>query len=189
MYCIGVEFSRLSTEKPEFWKELIRDVRSVYSGKITYSANWYDEFEKVEFWQELDYIGIQAYFPLASTNYPSVEELQNGWEQYLPEIESTHKKYNRKILFTEMGYRSTADGAIKPWEWMEYPANSDKIFSGETQANCYEAFFNTVWHKEWFAGVHIWQMRSDYVIKDLHDNIDFTPQGKPAELIIAHGFE
>ena len=64
MFCIGTEFSRLTTEKPEFWNDLIQSVREVYAGEITYAANWYEEFEKIPFWDDLDYIGIQAYFPL-----------------------------------------------------------------------------------------------------------------------------
>ena len=189
MYCIGAEFSRLTIEKPDYWKSLIQEIRNIYSGKITYAANWYNEFEEIIFWNELDYIGIQAYFPLAKNKYPSVEQISKGWNKYFPAMEATHKKYNRQIIFTEMGYRSTANCAIKPWEWIEDSSVQKNPFSLESQANCYEAFFNTVWKKDWFAGVHIWQFRSNYVEDDGKDNLDFTPQGKPAESVIAKGFE
>jgi hypothetical protein len=189
MFCVGTEFSRLSVEKPEYWKDLIQEVRSVYSGKITYAANWYKEFEKITFWDELDFIGIQAYFPLTRNENPTVEQISNGWNKHLPTIEAVYQKYNRKVLFTEMGYKSTSNSAIKPWEWIEYTPNANKPLSNETQANCYEAFFNTVWKKEWMAGVHIWQMRCDYVPRPGKENLDFTPRGKPAESIIAKGFE
>lgn len=189
MFCIGTELSRLSVEKPDYWKNLIQAVRSIYSGKITYAANWYNEYEKITFWDELDYIGIQAYFPLVKNTYPSVEQISEGWNKHIPAIESIHKKYNRKILFTEMGYKSTSDSAIEPWKWMEHASNLNMTFSTETQANCYMAFFNTIWKKEWFEGVHIWQWRSDYKGNDGNNNMDFTPQGKPAETIIAKGFK
>jgi hypothetical protein len=190
MFCVGTELSRLSVEKPVFWKDLIQEVRSIYSGKITYAANWYNEYEKIDFWDDLDYIGIQAYFPLVKNRYPSVQQISKGWSKHFPAIESIHKKYNRKILFTEMGYKSTADSAVSPWEWIENPSSQGKSYSIETQANCYEAFFNTVWAKQWFAGVHIWQLRSDYPKGNLEkDNLDFTPMRKPAEKIIAEGFE
>lgn len=189
MFCVGVEFSRLSVEKPEFWQHLIQEVRNTYCGKITYAANWYHEFEFIPFWGELDFIGIQAYFPLATNAYPSVDQISKGWSRYLPDIVATHQKYHRKVLFTEIGYRSTAHSAIKPWEWIEHSADPDHFYSAETQANCYEAFFNTVWGKEWFAGVHIWQVRTDFVKERGKNNLDFTPQGKPAEEVIAKGFE
>jgi len=194
MFCIGTEFSKLSVNKPTFWKEIIQEVRTIYSGKITYAANWYDEYEKITFWDDLDFIGIQAYFPLVKNKNPTVQQISKGWNKYLSHMESITKKYNRPILFTEMGYKSTADSAIKPWEWIDYSNRETKKESPETQANCYAAFFNTVWKKEWFAGVHIWQLRNDYE-SDRSErrrnrvHLDFTPQGKIAEGVIAKGFE
>ncbi|MEL7121227.1 MAG: hypothetical protein AAFO07_17390 [Bacteroidota bacterium] len=188
MYCIGVEFSRLTLEKPAFWECLIQDVRSVYSGKITYAANWFEEYEKITFWNQLDYIGVQAYFPLVKNGNPSVEEISKGWDPYLHTMESIHKKYNQKIIFTEMGYRSTTTSAIKPWEWIENDTLCAVLYSAETQANCYEAFFKTVWDQDWFAGVHIWQLKSNYELNE-KNKMDFMPQGKPAEAVIARGFE
>jgi hypothetical protein len=189
LFCIGVELSKLSIERSVFWKTLIQEVRGIYAGKITYAANWYDEYEKITFWKDLDYIGIQAYFPLVKNEYPSVDQISKGWNKHIRDIESIHKKYDRKILFTEMGYKSTADSAIKPWEWIDYSSDQEKSHSIETQANCFEAFFKTVWKKGWFAGVHIWQLRSDFVEGRGKSHLDFTPQGKPAETIIAKGFE
>lgn len=189
MFTIGTELTRLAIEKEQFWRELIREVRKIYSGKITYAANWYEEFEKINFWDELDFIGIQAYFPLSNHNDPGVEDISKGWENYLATMEAVSKKYDRKIIFTEMGYKSTSDSATRPWEWVENSSHADNHYSEQTQANCYEAFFNCIWGKEWFAGVHIWQMRTDYGEDRLPNKFDYTPQGKLAEKVIAKGFE
>ena len=91
-----------------------------------------------------------------------------------------------------MGYKSTADSAHEPWQWLELSKEENNQLSMETQSNCYEAFFKTVWKKDWFAGVHIWQMRSDFHKFDgnkVRLNMNFNPQGKPAADIIAKGFE
>jgi hypothetical protein len=188
MFCIGTEFTRLTLEKEEFWRKLIKDVRKRYSGKITYAANWYNEYEKITFWKELDYIGVQAYFPLVKKMNPDTELLAKSWNKYIPDLQAVAKKNNRKILFTELGYKSTADSAIEPWGWIDYGGNSDRELSLETQSNCYESFFKKVWKQEWFAGVNLWQMRSDFGGRDPHTNIDFTPQGKPAMELIAKEF-
>ncbi|MDF1699220.1 MAG: hypothetical protein P1U56_25420 [Saprospiraceae bacterium] len=189
MYCIGIEFSRLSVEKPKFWRALIKEVRNVYSGKITYAANWYKEYEKVTFWKDLDFIGIQAYFPLTKKENPSIKQISKGWKKHIPSIKKTSKKYNRHVLFTEIGYRSTSSSAIRPWEWMEYDTDAEITLSFETQANCYQAFFNSVWKEDWFAGAHFWQFRGDFDPKNDYFDLDFTPQGKPAALILAKGYE
>jgi hypothetical protein len=190
MFCIGVEFSRLAVEKTDFWRSLIKEVRTVFTGKLTYAANWYEEYEKIEFWDELDFIGVQAYFPLVKIENPSVEQVAEGWNNYLPALSRVSKKFKKKILFTEMGYKSTTDSAIEPWLWLEKLKAENITHSNETQANCYQAFFNMVWGNEWFAGVHVWQLRSmrlDRKSNPLSPN--FSPQGKPAEEVIARGFE
>lgn len=189
LFCVGTEFTRLSMEKPTFWKQLIQEVRKVYTGKLTYAANWYQEYEAITFWDELDYIGIQAYFPIAENVNPNLEEINTKWKGYLPTLKATSQEHNRKILFTEMGYKSTEDAGIRPWVWIDYSAETDPAISLETQANCYQAFFDSVWDKNWFAGVHFWQMRTNSKRNRGKNNLDFTPQNKPASEVISKGFE
>ena len=188
LFCIGTEFTRLTIEKPEFWETLIKDVRNIYSGKITYAANWYKEFEKVTFWDQLDFIGIQAYFPLVKNTNPTVEQISKGWEKHILSIESIHQKFNKKILFSELGYKSTPESAIEPWTWIDYSNEIELPISMETQVNCYKAFFNTIWKKDWMAGVHLWQFRVEHETTGGMKSRDFTPQNKPAEKVIAKGF-
>ncbi len=188
MFCVGTELTRLTIEKPEFWKALIAEIKTIYSGKITYAANWYEEYEKITFWEDLDFIGIQAYFPLAKDKAPTVEQISKGWEKHLSQIEAVYKKHNRPILFTELGYKSTTDSALRPWEWIDYSLEKDISPSPETQVNCYHGFFNAVWDKEWFAGVHIWQWNTRVEKGRGLAHLDFTPQYKPAEQVIAEWF-
>ncbi len=124
-----------------------------------------------------------------SNECPSVQDVSDGWNKYLPGLASLSEQYGRKILFTELGYKSTADSGITPWEWINSPSGGEKAFSTEAQANCYRAFFNRVWPQDWLAGVHLWQLRGDYRNGDpKRKNADFTPLRKPAEGVIADGF-
>lgn len=191
MFCVGTELTLITKEYPEYWVDLIKEIRTIYKGKLTYAANWYQEYEHVDFWEELDYIGIQAYFPLTKNKNPGLQEIIEGWDKHLSDIIAVSSQYNKPILFTEMGYKSTVDSAIRPWEWMEYSERSDELCSPQTQAHCYQAFFNTLWNQPWFAGVHIWQMRTDYHewSKPGRKDLNFTPQGKPAMDIIKEGFK
>ncbi len=189
MLCIGTELTRLSIEKPTFWKQLIREVKEIYSGKIIYAANWYDEYEKITFWNELDYIGIQAYFPLSQKENPSVPEISKGWNKYISSLEAIHKKYDRNIIFTEIGYKSTPDSGIEPWKWIDYTTIEDKLISIKTQSNLYQAFFNSVWENDWFEGVHLWHHTIHRQEGHKYDSLDFSIQNKPVSKIIKKGFE
>jgi len=187
LFCIGAEMTRLTLEKKEYWIDLIKQIREVYKGEITYAANWYKEYESIAFWSQLDYIGIQAYFPLADSDYPNLKTIERSWKKIIPTLEENSRINNKPILFTELGYKSTSDSAKEPWKWIDYESDTNAPISYETQTNCYQAFFNTVWNQDWFAGIHIWQIRDDYTERDQIEN-DFTPQGKPAQEIIKKGF-
>jgi hypothetical protein len=91
------------------WSQLIKKIKKSTS-KLTYAANW-DDFDKVPFWNELDYIGIDAYFPLSNATTPSVLELNDAWQQHIKKIEKLQTKTNKKILFTEFGYRNSDQAA------------------------------------------------------------------------------
>ena len=178
--CIGTELEKTS-ERTEDWRKVISQIRKVYSGKLVYAAN-FTEFEKIKFWDELDYIGIQAYFPLAKSHNPDLAELTKSWEKQVPQIEKVVRKYKKPVFFTEIGYCNTVDAAIEPWVW---PNERKEIeLSEEIQALCYEAFFETAWKKSWMAGVFFWKWYPEAHGRDP----DFTPQGKKAEAIMARYF-
>jgi hypothetical protein len=181
---IGTELRRTVLARPEEWRRIIREVRSIYRGELLYAANWYREFEEFPLWGELDYIGIQAYFPLSEREGPSLEELKRGWESHLPAIERVQKRIGKPVLFTEIGYKSSPDSAVDPWVW---PRSSDatRKVDLETQARAYRAFFESVWDKHWLAGAYFWKWYPKARPDSDPVNIDFTPQGKPAQKILA----
>ena len=72
--CIGTEMKSAVLERPGFWKLIIKEIKAHYSGKLVYAANW-DNFKNIPFWNEIDYIGVDAYFPLSEQVTPSVGEL------------------------------------------------------------------------------------------------------------------
>ncbi len=70
IYCVGTEYKTAAILRPDFWISLIAEIRKVYKGKLTYAANW-DEYNEISFWDKLDFIGINAYFPLSQKANPS----------------------------------------------------------------------------------------------------------------------
>jgi hypothetical protein len=183
VFCIGTELQKTTTHEKE-WRAVIAKIRSNYSGKLIYAANFHEEFEHIKFWDALDYIGIQAYFSLTDKRDASLEELTKNWKAPLSAIERVHKEYNKPVIFTEIGYRSDAHAAIEPWIW---PNNiKDVPLSDETQALCYQAFFKAAWNKNWLVGVYFWKWYPHGTRRSAET--DFTPQGKPAEKVMKENF-
>jgi glycosyl hydrolase family 113 len=187
--CVGTELYYPSTLKDKKFRTLISRIREVYSGQLVYAANWHKEFEEIKFWDDLDMIGIQAYFPLSKEENPELEELVKNWVPHLEKIERISKKFNRKVLFTEVGYRSTSDAAIEPWLWPDQRSGRNAKVSLETQAVCYEALFKTFWNEPWFAGIFIWKWFPEGDRIKTGDHTGFTPQHKPAEEVMSEWYQ
>lgn len=185
LFCIGAELKPSLKAQPEKWLELVQEVKNIYSGKLTYAANWDGEFNDIDFWDQMDYIGIQAYFPLTNKSNPSLTEVKQGWMKHIELLEKLSKKYNKPILFTETGYRSDEIATIEPWLWGRNLETATNKKSEETQNTAYEALFQQLWNKEWFAGTYFWQWHNESNKDRMRDNMDFTPRFKQAENTIA----
>lgn len=176
---VGCEFLALTrSEFTSEWKETIQSVRKCYQGPLIYAANWWLEYEQIEFWGDLDYIGIDAYFQLTDKNDPTLTDLVTAWMPFLAQTEAFFQRWMIPVVFTEIGYRS-ADGANKkPWDW-ESPGGIDMV----EQALCYQAVIKTFSEKPWLEGIYWWNWEPDPYRGGSSDN-GYTPQGKPAEKIL-----
>ncbi|MGH1338141.1 MAG: glycoside hydrolase family 113 [Aureispira sp.] len=105
------------------WKKLIKEVRGVYNGKLTYAAN-FDNYQEVAFWKQLDFIGINAYFSLRDANSTFQDsadlkaQLKRGWQNVFEDIEgytNSQKLKDKPLIFTELGYISRENATIEPW--------------------------------------------------------------------------
>jgi hypothetical protein len=184
-YCVGTELHAAARDRPDDWRRLIADVREVYSGELTYAANWYREVEEVAFWDALDFIGVQGYFPLTTGPVPTVEELVAAWEPHAAQLEALARRHGRPVLFTEIGYVSRPGAHAEPWVWPERhgrrePSSPDGL---ELQAHAYEAFFRVFWHRPWVAGAYFWKWYPGYPA-GTSAGVDYSPQGKPAERVM-----
>ena len=179
VFCIGTELEEFIKNRPEYWHNLIKEIRTIYKGKLTYAANW-DEFWRTPFWAELDYIGIDAYFPVSEMQTPTLEDCIKGWEKHKPGLKGFSEKLDRPILFTEFGYRSVDYTGKEPWRY----DRSMTSVNLEAQNNATQALFNAVWKEDWFAGGYLWKWFIDHDRVGGLENNQFTPQNKPVEEII-----
>ncbi len=184
IFCIGTELELFIKNRPEYWKKLIAKIRTVYSGKLTYAANW-DEYKRVAFWDQLDYIGIDAYFPVSHSKTPIITELKQGWEPWKIEMKTVSKNYNKPVLFTEYGYRSTNFTGKEPWNIDRNSSSSNEL----GQANALRALYSEIWSEEWFAGGFIWKWYHNHQEAGGTTNNRFTPQNKQAEIILKNQYK
>ncbi|WP_210518897.1 glycoside hydrolase family 113 [Hymenobacter terricola] len=187
--CIGTELLHATEPAHEkAWRGLIRQIRRVYHGPLTYAANWSGEYEQIRFWDALDYVGIQAYFPLNTATSPPLDTLLRGWQPHLQKLAAWQKKIKKPVVFTEVGYKTTPDAAVRPWEWPERMAAFDTPDEA-TQARCYEALFRACWGLPWLKGMFIWKwypgLEADGPARR---HADFTPQHKPAETVLTRWY-
>ncbi len=185
-FCIGTELISMATytsnpDNTQRWETMIKNVRALYSGKITYSANWggddfANEKDHIAFWPSLDYIGLSAYFSLSAAPNNSVDELKKAWDSWNnSDIQPLQQRWNMPIVFTEIGYRSVNDSHKDPFEF-----NRGGTYDPQGQVNAYEALFSYWSNFEYMQGVHLWDWKVDPDAGGVN-TLEFTPQNKPAE--------
>ncbi|MDD4991162.1 MAG: hypothetical protein PHR83_02910 [Paludibacter sp.] len=182
MFCIGTELKMVVEKRPQYWSNLIDTIRTFYGGKLIYAANW-DDYQQVPFWNKLDYIGIDAYFPLSNENTPTVASLVSSWQKEMNEIDQYRLSKNKSVIFTEIGYKSVDQCAKEPWN----PIST--IVNQQSQSNALQAFFQTFADKPWFKGAFLWKWYPQHTNAGGINNTDYTPQNKSAQEIIKIAFK
>ena len=186
---IGCEMNTL--EQPANnarWSNLITNVRSRFSGKLTYSANWgalsgnIGGYENVQWWNQLDYVGIDAYFPIASQNNTTLAGLTSAWQSRADSIQNwrvSHGLTDKQVLFTEVGYQS-ADGAAQSPPGVSGTPPVDL----QEQADSYQALLSVMNGRPWWDGAFWWSWDTNPYAGGPND-ANFTPQNKPANNVLA----
>lgn len=150
MLCIGCEMC--GTERKEaHWRKLIADIRVIYDGKLIYNTNHGHE-EDVKWFDAVDYVGTSAYFPVAEKGGATSEMMQEKWKLIRDELYEVHKKWNKKIVFIEIGCRSANGCATMPWDFSHKELPHDE----EEQAAFYDSCLSVFADEEWFGGAFWW---------------------------------
>lgn len=183
LFVIGTELGGTTAPErgqEEKWRRLIADVRRVYHGPVTYAAHWGQEFETLPFWDALDFIGLNFYYPIASGDGALSAEAAG---RVAETVERVQERWAKPVLFTEVGFPSSAGAARQPWR-EDFQGRPDP----ELQARCYELVFRTFYSRPWFHGLYWWKWHSNGRGGGPSDLL-YTPQRKPAERVIAHWYQ
>ncbi len=160
------------------WRALIKDVRRVYEGRLTYSANW-DHFEPVQFWDALDVVGVTAYQELSKADDPDEESLVKGWSAFTRRLRPWAKRHGHKVLITEVGFPSHTQGVARPWDYT--PRGEVDL---ALQLRAFRATYR-VWNEDpLLEGLFVWNW---FGVGGPGDR-GYTPRGKPAAHVLHHWY-
>jgi len=183
LFCMGTEIRQSTRKRVDFWQQQIKYIRAHYSGLITYAANW-DEFEYITFWNQLDFIGIDAYFPLSEAKTPNLSDLASAWTAPSAKMESMSKRYGRQVIFTEYGYESVDYPAIGHWN-----VNKDTLaINLIAQDQSYKALYEQFNEADWWSGGFAWKWHLTRLDKNKRMQKAYTPQLKPSLKTIEYYF-
>ncbi len=170
----GTELSATESQE-QLWRSTLAAVRKVFSGKLTYGCNHGDE-GGIAWWDAVDWIGVDAYYPLGSDS--SVNALVNAWQPIVEHsLAPLSAKWNRPILFTEVGYQSLTGAPRSPW-------GGSGTLSLTTQANCYAAVYKALAGRSFWLGA-LWWAFSDRPGEGGGQDAGFSMHNKPAAAVVS----
>ena len=181
-YCVGTELVKMTGQYPAQWRSLIKKVRKIYKGLVTYAANWGGEYAKIPFWNACDVIGINAYFPLNAKPGASVSTLVQKWQPWIRKVGKIQAKFNKPVVFLEVGYRAVSGTYRKPW------IDGHGKVNQQAQARAYKAMFRAWAAKRWWRGAFFWKTFTDPSAIDRDDGGGFRFMDRAAAKVVRHWY-
>ncbi len=180
-FCVGCELEN-TTHREADWRAVVTGVRALYPGPLIYAGNHSGEEVRMSWWDTVDIIGVDAYYPLSNKREPSLEELKDAWRPHVQELSALAARWQKRIILTEIGYRSLDGTSMHPWDW-QIQGEVDL----EEQEVCYRAAFESVYDEPWLAGIFWWSWSPD-PFEGGPDDTGYSPHGKPAEDVLRAWF-
>ncbi len=150
-FVVGTELDKTLHREGD-WRKVIAAVRQEYSGPLTLAPNWSD-FRRVPFWDAVDVIGVQAYFPLVRSGEPTDRaRLNAGWRRWRREIGEHARRHQRPVVFTELGYNTWSGTAAAPWKYDEGGPDARQV-----QARALGSALEAINHDPNIVGAFLWK--------------------------------
>ncbi len=154
---IGTEEEWLQQFAPDMlWNALILNVRSVFSGVLTYDMNWTALQKTPPSWMHnsnLNTIGVSAYLSLTNTRERvDPQQMVTLWKNIIGNtLDTFATKLGKPVLISEIGYRDSADALYHTWE----SSSTAPTDTTEQAAACNAALANAT-HDPHIHGIFFW---------------------------------
>ena len=117
-FVVGSELDATTGHDAE-WRRIISDVRREFAGPVSYAAGW-DKYAQLPFWDALDAIAVQGYFPLVDhEGIPTDAELEGAWARIVAELDGFGRAKGKPVVLGELGYNRSLEAAVRPWEYRQ----------------------------------------------------------------------
>lgn len=171
MFLMGCEMVQ-SEHREKEWRALIKEVRKVYDGLLSYNTDKYQE-HNVKWWDAVDVISSSGYYPI------------HDWENQLDRIERVVHKYKKPFFFAECGCMSVEGSNLVPNDW-SVRGNIDL----EGQANWFQTMFDACSKRDFVDGFAIWDWRGKlYPLSNAETDGGYAIYGKPAEKVVKNFYK
>jgi len=173
-FCVGSELAPTETHTSE-WRELIRTVRAACpNAAITYESDTvYNDayYTQVQFWDDLDFIGVSAYIPGSGDantwgsgrmNPTSAEMEANITAWYARTVARVAKQFGKPVLFLEAGCEAYDGSNQAPWMYVSALMQNTLLsreqftFDFRERIDYYEALGRFVSKTPEIVGVFFW---------------------------------
>jgi glycosyl hydrolase family 113 len=178
IFSVGTEFNSLQPDTAD-WLQIIAAVRSVFTGSVTYAANY--NAPTIGFATALDFVSVDAFFPLAAPVGATTDQLVRAWQAWIPTLAQMQRVTGKPVVLSELGVTSEAGSYRTPYVWHHFSG-----LSLQAQAAYYEASCSAL--KSQVAGIYWWEYDLNPPASPLTDP-GFDPFGKPAEAQVRDCFQ
>jgi hypothetical protein len=186
MFAVGVELrSWVTTTHAPSFVPIVRDVRAVYAGPLTYAANW-DDVEQTVILGEIDVIGVNAFYPLTDKTQASDAELYRGGLEVGKKVKALAELWQKPVIFNEFGYTARPDPALRPWEWPDHMR--DVKVDARAQAAAYRGLLRGMLEAPELRGGFVWRLYADPDDLSQEAEWGFSPRGREAELALRSAY-
>ncbi|MBQ9263911.1 MAG: 1,4-beta-xylanase [Clostridia bacterium] len=167
LFCIGCEMVGTDHREQE-WREVIRQVRSIYTGPITYNCDKYQE-HLLTWWDAVDVMSSSGYYPIGEIN------------ENFGRIQAAAQRAGKPFLFMECGCPSRKNSQHRPNDW-RYGEGTDMA----AQRDWYEAFTLALLRHPFVRGAGWWDWPASRLYPEQAgpDHNGYCTYGKSANNIL-----
>ena len=176
---VGTEFNSLESYGTQ-WLQVISRVRQAYNRRLTYSSLAGHGYPS-KFASGLDFLSVDAYFPLDAKAGATPAELEKAWTPWIGQLKGMATDSGLPLVVTEIGTASQSASYRAPWT-----APLGGTLDLEAQRSYYEAACTVL--NGMVSGLYWWYM-SQYTAPAARTDTGYDPTGKPAEGEIARCFQ